>query len=122
MNKYLWRFHWDCGRNGDVEGLFVATEEEVEDLIGRTVWFGEILGKHSEVYGTIEEGDVEKIDLDPETVQKVTVILGETWSGYNPMEYAYYECSRCNDEMPISELWDVQDERVCWQCMTKEER
>ena len=52
----LWKFHWDCGRAGDVEGLFIATEEEVENLIGSEVYFGEILGKHSEVYGTVEKG------------------------------------------------------------------
>lgn len=28
----------------------------VESVIGNEVYFGEILGKHSEVYGTLEEG------------------------------------------------------------------
>lgn len=87
MNKFLWKFNWDCGRQGEVEGLFVATEEEVNGIIGKEVYFGEILGKHSEVYGTIEDGEISKINLDCETVEKVTALLGKTWSGYNPIEY-----------------------------------
>ena len=86
-NKYLWRFYWDCGRMGDVEGLFVATEEELANKIDKEVYFGEILGKHSEVYGTLEWGDLEKIDLDSITVDKVAKILGTTWGGYNPLIY-----------------------------------
>lgn len=87
MKNFLWKFMWDCGRQGCVEGLFVATEDQIQNLIGKSVYFGEILGKHSEIYGTIEDGECEKVDLDSDIVEKVTVILGETWSGYNPLEY-----------------------------------
>lgn len=31
----LWSFYWDCGRQGEVEGLFKATREEVENAIGK---------------------------------------------------------------------------------------
>jgi hypothetical protein len=86
MDKKLFKFLWDCGY-GNVEGLFVSTKEEVDNLIGKNVYFGEILGKHSEVYGTIQEGEITKIDLDTETVEKVSKILGEIWSGYNPFNY-----------------------------------
>jgi hypothetical protein len=85
--NYLWKFYWDCGRSGEVEGLFVATEDEVNAVIGQGVYFGEILGKHSEVRGTIDEGEITKVNLDTETVEKVSKILGSTWSGYNPLEY-----------------------------------
>jgi hypothetical protein len=85
--RYLWSFYWNCGRNGSVTSLFVATEEEVNAAIGKDIYFGEILGKHSEVYGTLEANDVAKLDLDSETVEKVTTLLGKTWSGYNPLEY-----------------------------------
>jgi len=85
--KYLWRFGWDCGRQGDVEGLFVATQTEVNNVIGKNVYFGEILGKHSEVCGVIEDGEIRKVDLDSETVGKVSKILGNNWSGYNPLDY-----------------------------------
>ncbi len=93
--KYLWRFEWDCGRDGDIKGLFVATEKEIEDAIDKDVYFGEVLGKHSEVYGFLGEDDVTKIDIDANTVEKVANVLGETWSGYNPLKYIQYHCPKC---------------------------
>jgi hypothetical protein len=95
-DRCLWKFEWDCGRQGDLEGLFVATEQEVQELIGQQVNFGEVLGKHSEIYGDIEEGEITKVDLGSETVEKVTKILGDTWSGYNPLKYIRYTCSECD--------------------------
>lgn len=116
-DKYLWKFEWDCGRQGDLEGLFVATEQEVKDLIGRKAYFGEVLGKHSEVEGTIEEGDIKKVDLDSETVEKVTAILGDTWSGFNPLEYARYECPVCGDSYCGYEF--DQEKNMCDYCVRK---
>lgn len=77
----LWSFYWDCGRQGEVEGLFKATKEEVENAIGKEVYFGEILGKHSEVYGTLEESEIELVSDNPIDV------MNATESGYNPLEY-----------------------------------
>jgi len=87
MNKYLWKFYWDCGRMGEVEGLFIATENEIQNAIGKNIYFGEILGKHSEVYGTLDENDLEKINLDNVSIERVAELLGDNWSGYNPLEY-----------------------------------
>lgn len=77
----FWHFYWDCGRQGDVEGYFKATKEEVENAIGKEVNFGEILGKHSEIYGTIEEGEIELISDNP------IEVMNEIECGYNPLEY-----------------------------------
>ena len=44
----LWDFYLDYGRMGELSGTFEATEEEVEAAIGKTVWWSEELGKHSE--------------------------------------------------------------------------
>ena len=85
--RYLYEYYMDCGRTGEVEGLFVATEEEVKSAIGKEVYFGEILGKHSEVVGELEESEFNKVDIDSESVEKVALKLGRTWSGYNPLEY-----------------------------------
>lgn len=86
--EFLWEFEWDCGRSGTITGLFVATEKEIEEIIGKDVYFGEVLGKHSEIYGAIEKDEIKKIDLlDSETITKVSAIRGNTWSGYNPLEY-----------------------------------
>ncbi len=97
MKRFLWSFNCDCGRSGELEGLFVATEEEIKNTIGQYAYFGEVLGKHSEVCGDIEEDEISKIDLDSETVERVSKILGDTWSGFNPMNYIQYECSICGD-------------------------
>jgi hypothetical protein len=87
MNEvYLWRFYWDA-RYGCIEGLFTATHEEIDNLLGKDIDFGEVLGKHSEVYGTIEAADIWKLDVDPEIVAEVSKTLGSTWSGYNPIKY-----------------------------------
>lgn len=111
--KYLWKFYWDCRRSGSVEGLFIATEEEVNESIGKEVYFGEILGKHSEVYGTIEEGEITKLDLDAETVEKVVKILGSTWSGYNPLHYIRNVCSKCGDKYSYDE-WNEEKNMCCY--------
>ncbi|ATO50997.1 hypothetical protein P4V86_15460 [Brevibacillus laterosporus] len=87
MERFLWRFYWDWGRSGELEGLFVATENEIQGLAGKSAYFGEVLGKHSEVYGTLEQGDFAKINLDSETVEKVVEVLGVSWSGFDPRHY-----------------------------------
>jgi hypothetical protein len=116
--KFLWKFFWDCGRQGEVEGIFVATESEVKEVIGMDVYFGEILGKHSEVTGTIEEKEITKIDLDSETVTKVTNILGGTWFGYNPLNYVGRECSKCGDSyLPYD--WNFE-KGICNYCTEEE--
>lgn len=85
--KHLYDFGWDCGRSGELEGLFIATEAEVNDAIGKQVYFGEVLGKHSEVYGNLEEGDMTKIEVSPETLAELEDKFGYTVSGYNPLSY-----------------------------------
>lgn len=81
----LWRFSWNVGRQGDVEGVFVASEEEIESNIGSAVYFGEILGKHSEIYGTLDRSDLELISDDPKFVGLFQQHIGST--GHNPLEY-----------------------------------
>lgn len=83
----LYRFYWDCRRGGCVEGLFIEDSDVVEKYIGGDVYFGEILGKHSDVYGTLDEGDLTVISEDQEKIQWLQEILGNSVSGYNPFDY-----------------------------------
>ncbi|PPA87931.1 hypothetical protein C4A76_10670 [Brevibacillus laterosporus] len=87
MEKFLWKFYWDWGYSGGLAGLFVASENEIQALVGKSVYFGEVAGKHSEVYGTLEQGDFHKISLDSETIEKVVEVLGVSWSGFDPRDY-----------------------------------
>lgn len=85
----LVRFNWDCGRMGDLDGLFVATRQELDDIDGKHVYFGEVLGKHSEVYGDINlENDFVIVTDDQDFMKKFTEYVGTgTISGYNPFDY-----------------------------------
>ena len=83
----LYKFYWDCGRAGSVEGLFVEDHEKVESMIGKRVYFGEILGKHSEVYGNLDTEDLDIVSEDQEKIAwLVKTMGGKTISGHNPIE------------------------------------
>ena len=89
MNKLcLWDFYVDCGRIGSLEGLFVATKEDVAKLIGKTVDFGECLGKHSDVEVDIEEHEIKLVSEDEEKIMWLIGLMnGRTISGFNPFDY-----------------------------------
>lgn len=83
----LYEFYWDYGRMGVVEGVFIAEEQQVKDAIGQELWFGEILGKHSEVYGILREKDITEKEISNEALQEIKKIFGNDISGYNPLDY-----------------------------------
>lgn len=84
----LFKFYWDCGRMGDLEGLFFAKQSDVDKLIGKEIYFGEVLGKHSEVYGNIEKEDITKINVTSDVVAELKKnFKHDTISGYNPLDY-----------------------------------
>ena len=87
----LWQFGWDCGRQGEVTGIFKATKNQVENIIGQEVYFGEILGKHSDIYGAIDKGEITLVSDNP------AYVLNASESGYNPFEY--WTCSSCGREI-----------------------
>jgi len=86
--SHLWDFNCYYGRSGTVSGMFIAAQKEVDDIIGKTVYFGEILGKHSEVYFRIEKRHLTKVDVSQECVSELFNAYGSnTLSGYNPLDY-----------------------------------
>jgi hypothetical protein len=99
--KFLWQFYWDCGRQGSVEGLFVASEYTISRAIGKQVNFGEILGKHSEIYGTLDREDLTKIDVDSDAIEQLIPYLGLEWSGYCPL--SYIRCEECGESQDFCE-------------------
>lgn len=78
---------FDCGRNGCLNGVFVADTEDVETLIKHKiqVYFGEVLGKHSEVYGSVEEKEMEKMTDNQEFIGMFEQLNLST--GENPFIY-----------------------------------
>ncbi len=86
--KALYSYNVDCGRMGELEGLFIAEQSDVKKLIGKDVYFGEVLGKHSEIYGTVDEDEIKEISTDIDLIDKLESLFeGSTISGYNPFEY-----------------------------------
>ena len=83
--KAIYEFYWDCGRQGFLEGLFIADSDEVKEAIGKKVHFGEALGKHSEIYGELEELDIVLVTDDPVAINVVERY--ELTKGYNPLNY-----------------------------------
>lgn len=87
----VYRFIYSC-RAGSLEGLFVATEAEVDNLYGKEVDFGEVLGKHSEVVLEIDPEMIERQYFNEENVQTIIRLFGSgTISGYNPLDYVSEE-------------------------------
>lgn len=83
----LVRFKWDCGRMGDVSGLFIATRHELEAAYGRAIEFGEILGKHSHVAGVLEKSDISVVSEDPALLRTLVDSVGWRLGGYCPLDY-----------------------------------
>lgn len=79
--KKLWKFD-HCLSYAQCIGVFAATDEEVESIIGKEVSFGEIEGKHSEVYIEIDRDDLEVLSEDPAIVNDKNFRFG-----YNPISY-----------------------------------
>lgn len=49
MEKAVYEFSKYFGRMGDINGVLVLDKKKAEWLQGKRVYFGEILGKHSEI-------------------------------------------------------------------------
>ncbi len=105
----LWKFNWYMGRGGDVEGVFVATQEEIDEAVGKNVYFGEICGKHSEVQGTLEAKDLTEI-TDEATVIAIVKEHLDGGMGYNPLSYVRCEHG-CNPQEEYCEICDPDDEK-----------
>lgn len=86
MNN-LYSFYVDCGRQGSLDGLFIATQEQVDKAIGCEMYFGEVLGKHSDVQGTLEAHEIKLVSGDQDKVEWLLELLGENVSGFNPLDY-----------------------------------
>jgi len=85
----LYSFYADCGRMGSLSGLFVEDDSVVAKAIGKHAYFGEVLGKHSEIEGTLEESEITVVSEDQDKIQWLIEVTGGWWSisGINPMDY-----------------------------------
>lgn len=92
MTQTLYKFRWDVYRHGEIESLFIADDEQVGAVIGMTVYFGEVLGKHSEISGTLDPKDLTVITQEPGVIADLMrLFAGDRWGrsgslcGLNPL-------------------------------------
>lgn len=91
----VYKFHRWFGRQGSLEGVFVEEKEAVLGVIGKTVYLGEVLGKHSEVIVAVDRDDIQMITDDPAVVSLFQEYDIET--GINPV--AYYRDMEGKEEL-----------------------
>lgn len=103
--RAVYKLHFDCGRQGTLEGLFTAKKNHVKWLLesGAEVYFGKVLGKHSEVMGPIEEDDITLVSDDLNTIKVIEE--NGLQNGYDPFDYSVSNCER--DEFNGMELSEV---------------
>lgn len=105
--KSLYRMNFDCGRQGNLEGVFVAEDEDISLLISSemVIRFGEVLGKHSDIAGNLTSPEIEKITDDEKVIEVVEKYGLET--GYNPFDYPvgweWKEAKGWKDDITVSE-------------------
>lgn len=86
--KVLYEYKADYGRMGTIEGLFVAHDYEINEALGKTIYFGEILGKHSDISLDLILDDLTIKSSDEDFINKLVEIIGSDYiSGYCPLDY-----------------------------------
>jgi hypothetical protein len=94
--RTIYKFHVDCGRMGDLDGVFSADSEDVEKLLNREVFFGEVLGKHSDISEVIDEENLTAITTNAEFIELFDKY--ELSNGFNPFDYIEYDNDDIDEE------------------------
>lgn len=72
---------------GEIEALFIATDVQLEEAYGKTAYFGEIFGKHSEVFAKLTDDKFNIVSDDKHVVESLRTALGEDCCGPNPLNF-----------------------------------
>ena len=91
-DRAIYTFDCDLGRMGNVSGTFLQEIQKVENAKRNeyTVYFGEILGKHSDIQLYVSELDLTQVTKDEKLVnafEEILSLAGITHFGYNPFDY-----------------------------------
>jgi hypothetical protein len=106
----IYKMNCSVGRMGDLEGVFIAKKEHVKFLIDKElpIYFGEVLGKHSDIVCTVKDRELTLITDDPTVIEMFT--QHQLYSGYDPFDYpiAHWDMDLDNsdgefDDMTIGE-------------------
>lgn len=88
--NYLVAMNINCGRMGILSGCFTCTEAELRPFdLGKAIYFGEVLGKHSEIACVVKLGEgLEIISADQVLVDGLLERFpSRVICGYSPVEY-----------------------------------
>lgn len=106
--KKLYRFQADFGRHGDLTGLFTCDAQLMTEAMGKRVYFGEALGKHSEVWlDELTAEHVTELTEDPDFIRRFEEY--KCASGYNPLHYI--QCEACGETLEAPFKCDCECEK-----------
>jgi hypothetical protein len=90
----VYKLNVDLNRQGELKGLFIAKKNHVRLLLENKiqVYFGEVLGKHSEVYGSLEENDIIFVSDNEDVID--LILEHDLEHGFNPFEYTAINTDR----------------------------
>lgn len=96
--RAIYKFHIACGRMGDLEGVFSADTDDIKKLTdsGEEVYFGEVLGKHSEISKVIKPEHLVLITTDVEFIKLFDQY--DLANGFNPFDYMEFDGDDGMDE------------------------
>ena len=115
MSLNLYRWYANIYRQGCIEGLFLAEPEEIKNAIGKMVSLGEVLGKHSNIRGTLEEAEIMLVSDDRDFINQIfehVTFSRNTLCGYNPLNYIQENCARCDDYFEPEDMIGI----YCYLC------
>lgn len=89
QTRALYKLDYDYGRLGIISGLFVAYEHEIARLFATTIYFGEILGKHSDIILDLKPEDITVVSTNQLVIEELLKVADDsgTICGYNPFDF-----------------------------------
>lgn len=84
----LVKFEYEILHTGYLDSIFLCSQQDYDRLIGKYVYFGDVLGKHSSVGVTIRKEHLTILSQDQDKLPwLMKVFQHTTLSGHNPLEY-----------------------------------
>jgi hypothetical protein len=101
----LYRWSASFGRMGHLNGISLCTASKLRRAAGHVVFFGEVLGKHSEVFYEVDEADFYALTSDQDFISKARE-LGLLDVGADPID-------ALGDWCPVHESY-FSDQDAAW--------
>ena len=89
----LWKFHIDT-YYAYVGGLFLATREEVQAVLGQRLSICDAMGKYGDVTETLMPCHFEFVTDDKSVIATIAHVLPV---GYDPLEHVHFYCHDCGE-------------------------